>query len=138
MTRRPDWRSRLFAEIDRAKFARFAWGTNDCTIFVARCVEAMTGIDYRVSLAREYADSAGARSLIRAAGFQDLPSLVASIFDEIHPSRGGVGDIAAVPSEGAGVGCGLGIFIREHIAVMGPDGYGLVPRALAVRAFRVT
>jgi len=49
-----DWPERLFAEIAAAKKTKFAWGEQDCALFVFGCVEAMTGVDYMKSLKGKY------------------------------------------------------------------------------------
>lgn len=54
------WELELAREIKRAKEFGFIRGLNDCGIFVANCVKAMTGLDPAANLRGKYSDEAGA------------------------------------------------------------------------------
>jgi hypothetical protein len=43
----------------------FAWGTNDCALFAADAVQAITGLDIADDFRGRYSDEAGAFALIR-------------------------------------------------------------------------
>jgi hypothetical protein len=67
MQRRNDWPERLSAFVESRRFAPFEWGTNDCALFAADGVLAMTDVDLAAAL-RTYTDEAGAAALISKAG----------------------------------------------------------------------
>lgn len=66
LERRPYWATR---ELERFLILRahalFKWGSNDCALFVADAVEAMTGVDIAADF-RGYTDEPGAWQAIRA------------------------------------------------------------------------
>lgn len=66
--RYPDWPARLQTEIERAARAPFRWGIDDCCLFPADCVRAMTGVDVGAEFRGKYDDLAGAAALIRLDG----------------------------------------------------------------------
>lgn len=137
MKRLTDWRSRLHAEMAVARESGpFVWGTNDCCTFVARCVEACTGVDYRSQFPSDYSDQAGALAAIESSGFEDLPALIASLFEECQPPFAHEGDIAVIPRPGHPIDA-LGIFSGERIFVLGMTGLATMPRRAATRAFRI-
>lgn len=67
LTRTPNWPERLAEMIDSRRFEPFQWGSNDCCIFAADTVLAMTGTDLARSL-RGYKTERGALSRISKAG----------------------------------------------------------------------
>lgn len=135
MRRLPDWRSRLHAALAAAQRQPFAWGTFDCCIFAARCIEAMTGEDLSGPYVGKYSDVAGALKTLKGAGFDDLTAMAAHFFAEVSPSMARVGDIAAMKAPATG--WGLGIVIGPRIAVLSPAGYATIPLTKAERAFKV-
>lgn len=132
--RRDDWRPALHEAVETTRREPFQWGERDCALFAADCVKAMTGIDLGFGFRGSYDDAAGAAKALRRAGFADLPALVASFFDEIHPVRAGVGDIAAIETA---EGWALGVYGGPRVTVLRPDGLGSVDRSIVTKAFRV-
>ncbi|MCX5570623.1 DUF6950 family protein [Kaistia nematophila] len=132
--RRDDWRPALHEAIEATRREPFQWGERDCALFAADCVKAMTGIDLGFGFRGSYDDAAGAAKALRRAGFSDLPDVVASFFEEIHPVRAGVGDIAAIETA---EGWALGVYGGPRVTVLRPDGLGSVDRSMVTRAFRV-
>lgn len=132
--RRDDWRPALHEMIEATRRQPFAWGERDCALFAADCVKAMTGLDLGFGFRGAYGDAAGAMKAIRRAGFDDLPAVVASFFEEIHPVRAGAGDIAAIETA---EGWALGVYGGPRVTVLRPDGLGSVDRSMVTKAFRV-
>lgn len=132
--RRDDWRPALHEAIETTRREPFQWGERDCALFVADCVKAMTGLDLGFGFRGGYDDAVGAMKAIRRAGFQDLPAVAASFFEEIHPVRAAVGDIAAIETA---EGWSLGIYGGPRVTVLRPDGLGSVDRSMVTKAFRV-
>ncbi|MGP1665298.1 MAG: DUF6950 family protein [Rhodanobacter sp.] len=48
--RKPDWANRLRETVAANRRVPFAYGQNDCALFAARCVDAITGSDWERSL----------------------------------------------------------------------------------------
>ncbi|MDQ0454661.1 DUF6950 family protein [Rhizobium paknamense] len=138
LVRVKDWRSRFEAAIDEIKARPFEWSVHDCGPGLAgRLVEAVTGVDLTASFSpMPYHDEASAAAVIRAAGFETLGALVASLLPEIHPSQAQIGDIAAIAYDGP-IGHALGVVNGERIFVLRPQGLGTVSLLQATMAFRV-
>jgi len=132
--RRPEWRVALHEVIETTRREPFRWGERDCALFVADCVQAMTGVDLGFGFRGAYDDAAGAVKAVRRAGFESLPAVAANFFEEIHPIRAGVGDIAAIETA---EGWSLGIYGGPRVTVLRPDGLGSIDRAMVTKAFRV-
>jgi hypothetical protein len=130
--RRADWQSRL-AELVAARMdAPFAWGSNDCCLFAADAVLAVTGTDPAADLRGAYTDERGAlRVLARLGGVAGIAEARAGA--EIVPALARPGDIVlgAIDRECLGVCTGL----HWHA----PSAAGLVcaPMSAALRAWRV-
>lgn len=137
MKRRPDWRTRLHEAVEAARREPFSWETgNDCAMFAANCVLAMTGEDPAARYRGRYTTAHGALRVVREAGFADLADAAADLLEEIHPSQARVGDVAMVPVDDA-LGWSVGVVIGEQVAVLTPTGIGSASRSLATKAFRV-
>lgn len=134
MKRFTDWRARLADLIEQRRRVP-ADGTNNCGLFVADAVLAMTGEDLAEGWRNHYATIADAVAAVRAAGFADVCELAAARLTEIHPSRARHGDVAAIPLN-AGAWA-LGIVAGERVTVLRPDGLGTVSLDAATRAFQV-
>jgi hypothetical protein len=64
----PDWHRRL-DELVRARLdAPFAWGTNDCAMFAADCVMALTGEDFLAEFRGTYRTALAAARILEAHG----------------------------------------------------------------------
>jgi hypothetical protein len=137
MTRHRDWRRRLHEAIEARRRVPFSFAAGvDCALFVADCLQAITGEDPAADFRGRYSSDIGAMRVIRNAGFANLADLVSSRLDEIAPVRAQVGDVAFIPDESP-FGGALGIVIGEQVACLHVDGIGSVPRTLMTRAFRV-
>lgn len=137
MKRVADWRIRFDAEIDNIRRIPFAWGKHDCAVSLgARMVKAITGEDIAAEYRGRYKTAAGALKLLRKHGFDDLESLVASLFPEIPVSFARIGDVVVIPSDDE-FGCSIGVVNGERIFVLREDGLGTVDLLRAKRAFKV-
>jgi hypothetical protein len=66
LTRIEHWDTRSFNEFLLARASTpFAWGENDCALFVAEGIEAMTGVDIAADFRGRYHTEAEAFDLIR-------------------------------------------------------------------------
>jgi hypothetical protein len=64
--RNHDWPEKLHEKIQELKQTPFSWGGQDCCLFVADCVLAMTGTDLAVEYRGKYTDEAGAAAVMVA------------------------------------------------------------------------
>lgn len=127
MNRHPDWEQRLSVLLEPLMdSASFIWGENDCALFVANAVLAMTGHDIAAPFRGKYSTAAGSLRALKRYGSGDLKST----FDTLLPLKpigfARRGDV--VMSDGA-VGLCIGataLFIGERD---GADGLYRVDRA---------
>lgn len=95
MNRLPDWQPRLYAFLESRRQAAFSWGTNDCCLFCADAVMAMTGEDPASALRGSYADEAGALAILAEHG--GIDGLVTFILGEpMGALCGRTGDVALI------------------------------------------
>jgi hypothetical protein len=66
--RRPDWPERLHEYVEARRDAPHVWGSNDCAMFAAGAVEAMTGVDPFARWRGTYTDKDTAMCLLSAEG----------------------------------------------------------------------
>ncbi|OOH86251.1 DUF6950 family protein [Comamonas kerstersii] len=125
-TRLFDWEQRLGDLVAQRLSQPFVWGVNDCVLFAADCVHAVTGVDPVPDLRGQWSDpGSAARAIVRAGGleaavqsrgFQQVAALFAQRGDVVLHRREGVDALAvcvgaslAAPSE-----AGLMFFGLEH------------------------
>lgn len=67
------------------------WGDNDCAIFAANAIEAMTGADLMAKIRGRYSTAIGAARVIKNDGFESLADYVSSLLPEIslHDAKRG-------------------------------------------------
>lgn len=132
--RLPDWQALLSAEIARALRRRFEWGVNDCALFAADAILAMTGEDPAEGWRGRYTTARGARRILHRAGYGSQVAVAARLFARVPPASARVGDIAVLARP---EGLTLGVVAGEMIAAPGPDGLAFAPRGEALEAYLV-
>lgn len=131
--RRPDWPERLDAAITRARHRPFAWGQQDCCLFAADCVLAITGQDPAAGFRCRYRSALGAGRLLTRLG--GVPGLLDGLgFPAMPPAALRRGDLALTPTE---AGPALAVTLGRHLAVPGLQHLVFVPRHQAHLAWRV-
>lgn len=135
MKRKDTWHADLADYIVKQRAEPFEWGKNDCALFAAGAVFAMTGEDVAKQYRGKYKSLRGAIGTLRKHGFNDHVEIVASILEEIHPSQAAVGDLAVVTGDDGFPA--LGIVQGPQIYLMRVDNAGMVDLLKAERAFRV-
>lgn len=70
-----DWPGALAAFIDDRMYRPFAWGRNDCVLFAADAVLAITGHDFAAKSNRLYRTAQGAVAVLRRLGVVDVAAL---------------------------------------------------------------
>ncbi|MFN4191809.1 MAG: DUF6950 family protein [Tabrizicola sp.] len=132
--RLPDWRSRLNDYLGEVAPADFRYGSNDCALFAAGAVRAMTGHDPAAAFRGVYSTLEGGLKRVRKAGFADHVAVVRTLFAEVPAAFAQVGDIAVLDSKGEPV---LGVVVGEVVACLSPRGLGHVHRKHVTTAWRV-
>lgn len=140
--RRPDWRVRLDAYVAAAWRAPFDWGSNNCGLFVAGAIEAMTGVDPAAELRERL--RAGPRQVRRAVrrvtGHRDHVAMAASLFASCPRAEAQVGDLAVLAAGPcAPQPRALGLVAGHRVLVMRDAGLGSVGLldACVLDAYRV-
>lgn len=72
LQRRDDWLHRLWEVVAVYRHTKFEYGKNDCALFYARCIDAMTDSRFADELLSIYQDKKGAARFIRAEGGMEM------------------------------------------------------------------
>lgn len=114
----------------------FAWdGINDCLGWASGVAQTITGRDPISHLRGRYASARDAKRVMVAEGWSDMADVARSIFAEIPVAQARSGDWAWLANDDGSDT--IGVFCRERIAARGETGMRQVPRARALKAFRV-
>jgi hypothetical protein len=139
MMRRDDWQERLYEAFETARGLPFAYGTHDCALFCAYCVDRMTdsNIAQQMHETYNYADEDSAYAVINAAG--SLEALATGYLGDPSPpllcQRGDV-MIYQIGDNPVGLGMHDG---HQIIAPVVGERSGLigVPLSFAIKGWRV-
>jgi hypothetical protein len=136
LKRREDWPERLLQAVEARREKPFAWGENDCALFAADCVLAMTGEDLARAFRGRYDSARGALRVLRGLGARDLAQAVmGSLGEPIAPALARRGDVVQFETESEGPA--LGVCLGNLAAAAGPQGVAWVPAGQWLRAWRV-
>lgn len=116
LQRRASWPEDLAAFFEAHRELPFAWGSNDCALFAADAVLAMTGVDVAKDL-RGYTTELGAARLIAKVGGMKALALSCGV-KEKAAGFAQRGDVVLADMEG-----------RETFGVVSGDGYWRAPGA---------
>ncbi|MBC2731386.1 hypothetical protein [Thiobacillus sp.] len=134
MTRVETWPQVLaefLADADRP----FEWGTWDCGLMAANCVQAMTGVDIAAEFRGRYKTAKGARRVMRGAMGEMMTRVAATYgMPEIDIRLAQRGDMVMIETP---LGEALGICTGPTVACTGPDGLVFRPMSRALRAWRI-
>ncbi len=111
----------------------FEWGSNDCCLFAADIVQAITGHDFAASFRGTYSDAFGASSLLGSLG--GIVKIASDRFDEIEIAFAQIGDIGRCESEGRDTFCVWG---GEHWHAPGAAGIVVIDPATVEKAWRIS
>lgn len=131
MQRQPDWQLRFEAFIASRLSAPFVWGSNDCAVFAADCVQALTGQDPAPAGLRAHSTEKQAlRALKRHGGVAGIATAV--LGQPVPASQANIGDVVL---------CKAGH--RDMLAIcnggsaLAPSARGLVTVPLGALCWRV-
>ena len=144
LQRKEDWPELLAEFLESRRVQTFAWGENDCALFVCDAVLAMTGTDIAEAFRGRYSTSVGAmRAMVEAGTHRGLVGVAEAVTAEFEMQEVPVlmaqrGDVVLFDvSEEAGPALGV-VGLHGHTAVsVGPDGAVNIPVAQCRRAWRV-
>ena len=142
LVRAEGWEARLREAVEAAREKPFEWGTNDCALFAADCVRAMTGTDLAAAFRGKYTTASGARRALMRFGEGSLEATVMAVLGEpIVPTLARRGDVVlfqsfppGAPPDGIEA---LAVCLGEVAASPGPQGLTYVPMSEWLKAWRV-
>jgi hypothetical protein len=136
VTRLPDWPARLHAVVVVRLQLPFAWGVNDCALWVADAVAAMLGRDALAELRQPVRRTAAQayRAVRRRGGY--AAALARAGLQPVPPACAQRGDVALLPAPGQPTPA-LAICMGADAAAPGPHGLVTMPMAQATAAWRV-
>lgn len=133
ITRLPDWRMNLDSLVYSRLHCPFAWGSNDCALFAADALKAITGFDISVGLREHRTALQATRTLRRHGGLRSI--FTASLGDPIDAPDALQGDMLLIDLQGRDA---MAVCISESEAVApGPIGLVVGPTRSAQCAWRV-
>lgn len=111
----------------------FAWGSQDCALFAADCVQALTGVDHAADLRGSYQTELGAAKLLAKLG--GLAAVASRAGPEVPPLCAQAGDVGLLD-------CGdrqsLGVCLGPHWVAAGASGVIALAFNAATQAWRPT
>lgn len=122
MNRASDWEAALSKYINVMRHAPFEYGVNDCCMFAAGAVEAMTGVDAMAEFRGKYDSALSAAKALRDIGAGSLEATIDTKFSEVAISQAKRGDIALFDDS-------LGIVSGSFAWFVSDDGLERVQRA---------
>lgn len=129
--RRSDWAERLDRFLAARRAQPFAWGVQDCCLFVADAVREIHAIDPAEGL-RGYRSERGAARILRRLG--GIEGVAASCFGgACPPALAQVGDVVLVHTGGRD---SLALCAGAHWLAPGPSGLVAGPMSEARAAWR--
>ena len=127
---RPDgWEKRLQEYLQNV--GPFEWGTNDCCMFSANAVFAITGEDFAKPY-RGYKTAKGALSRLKDIGVEGIATKALGQPKPVSYAKRG--DVILYD---CGKGDALGICIGDKIAVIGEDGLVILPMSQCLKSWSV-
>jgi hypothetical protein len=144
LTRTPLWATHeLHGFLRERAAAPFVWGGNDCCLFPADAILAMTGVDIAAEFRGRYTTAIGAkraiRSVARGATVGDAVAWCAQqhgLAELPHPRCAQRGDLVVLEEDGRDMAGLVGLNGRELVAV-GEGGLVTFPIEQVKRAWRV-
>ena len=129
LTRKPHWATRAFHDFLLARATMpFQWGSNDCALFAADGVQAITGIDIASDFRGKYTTKAGAFATIKTvcngATVEDAAAYCAGrhgLVELAHPKMAQRGDLVTLMDAGRVIS-GLVHLNGRHIVAVGESG----------------
>jgi hypothetical protein len=127
-----NWQSALQATVSERMRSPFAWGRQDCCLFAADCVLAVTGRDPAQDLRGAYRSANGAAAVLAELG--GLEAIAdARLGPRVPVGSAQVGDVAMVRIDGRDTGA---IVAGSHMLAPGESGLVTIPMSEALVVWR--
>lgn len=132
------WEAKLRVAVEAYRGKAFSWGSSDCLLFAASCVEALIGTDPAAQYRGTYSDAAGALAILKGLGVADAVSLLGARYSQIAKGQACRGDLAVITEPSADDPLGaIGVVLGPIVAGYGAKGLQFVSLATITRAFKV-
>jgi hypothetical protein len=130
--RLPDWLPRLTATVQAWQTRPFEYGSADCLQFLADCLLAVRGVDYRDRFPSYRSELGAGRILLRHGG---LCGLITSVLGPPRPARAAIPGDAIAGLFSKQVTAGVCVGLRGFTT--GPAGLVRVPLEAAIYSWSV-
>ena len=129
-----NWPKVLHQVIDERRGVPFSWGENDCALFAADVVQALTGTDYASSYRGRYSTAIGSVRVLNndKTSMEDLVTV--ALGQPVSPALLQRGDVAQFDN---GNGKTLGICVGRHIVSPGTGGLEWVNMSYCLQGWKV-
>jgi hypothetical protein len=124
-----NWESRLAVFLENV--GPFEWGQNDCCLFSANAVEAMTGVDYAKKY-RGYKTKLGAAKKLKGLGVEGVCNR--ELGESIHPKLCKRGDVVLFQN---GQEQSIGVCIGPKFAAIAENGLIILPMDRAIMGWTI-
>jgi hypothetical protein len=124
------------AFIQTHKNKPFVWGENDCCLFAANAVLALTGNDLAAEFRGKYSTELGAARALKKHGYSSIEMLLnAKLGESIAPLSAKNGDVALVENHLGQLAAG--IVFRSGIYCVSPSGLRQLPLSSVISVWGV-
>jgi hypothetical protein len=116
LTRVPNWHSGLTELINLSRHKPFEWGTHDCALWAADCIDIVTGVDYAKDSRGTYSTAFGALKCIASYYKSDnlKQTFVNNFGEDLHIAYARPGDVVYSNSNYEGFNVAVGICYGQH------------------------
>lgn len=126
MNKTAGWQTRLITTVNKLKETPFAWGQNDCCIFVAKCLDAQYGTNIAEGIIGQYSTELGSkRFMLEKAKSTYLPTMLdVYITQRVDKKYAQRGDVVTFNGD---LGLTAGVLWTGIVWAMGPNGVETFP-----------
>jgi hypothetical protein len=133
--KKQDWITQLNKVISDRQFTPFKWGENDCCLFAADCIKAMTGNDPAKTLRGHYHTERGAHRTLKRYGACTIEATATKLLGEPEPPlTARRGDVALLQE---GKRAQLGVVMPSGVYVPGENGLIKKPLTEIKKVWRI-
>jgi hypothetical protein len=117
--KREGWEQHLHDYIESSRSLAFAWGENDCCLWVAKFIDLVTGRDIAGQYEVKYNTAEGAQVFLESLGYENTAAMASAHLPEIPLTRAGRGDIVMIEGGALGICDGRrSFFFVENVGLM--------------------
>ena len=97
------WQGVLYDYLERSQSLMFAWGENDCCLWVARFVDAVTGSEHARESEGQYNTEGGAYAYLESKGFFKTSDIADAYLMKKPIQKAGRGDLVMIEGGALGI-----------------------------------